>query len=58
MIELYQSRQAIGVWGKANVYSPPDRHWYFEKMFKLRQPPSSTAFWSYTYNKGRWALVP
>ena len=58
MIELYQSRQAIGVWGKPNVYSPPDRHWYFENLFKLRQPPGADAFNSYTYNKGRWALVP
>lgn len=58
MIELYQSKQSIGVWGKANVYSPPDRKWFFDSNFKLNPPPGAGAFLTYSYIKGRWSLAP
>lgn len=57
MIQLYESQQSIGVWGKKNVYSPPDRKWFFDKNFKLKVPPGGAAFATYTYVKGRWSLV-
>ena len=31
MIQLYNSRQAIGIWGSNNVYSAPNRAWFFDK---------------------------
>jgi hypothetical protein len=52
MVELYKSQQSIGEWGKANVYSPPTRHWYFDTNFKLRPPPGSLMVYSYV--KGQW----
>ncbi|MGI9114413.1 MAG: hypothetical protein DLM52_01750 [Chthoniobacterales bacterium] len=58
MIELYNSQQAIGVWGKDNVYSPPNRKWYFDKNFKVRVPPGGNAFMNFKFSKGKWALVP
>jgi hypothetical protein len=54
MVELYQSKQSIGEWGKANVYNPPTRRWYFDVNFKVRPPPGSLMLYSYT--KGRWTL--
>jgi hypothetical protein len=54
MVELYQSQQSTGEWGKANVYVPPTRHWYFDTNFKVRPPPGSLMV--YTYVKGRWFL--
>jgi hypothetical protein len=54
MVELYKSQQSTGEWGKANVYVPPTRHWYFDSNFKVRPPPGSLMVYSYT--KGQWAL--
>jgi hypothetical protein len=54
MVELYKSQQSIGEWGKANVYVPPTRHWYFDTDFKVKPPPGSLMVYSYT--KGEWAL--
>jgi hypothetical protein len=54
MVELYQSAQSNGEWGKANVYVPPTRHWYFDPNFKVRPPPGSLMV--YSYMKGRWTL--
>ena len=54
MVELYQSQQSTGEWGKANVYVPPTRHWYFDTNFKVRPPPGSLMV--YSYLKGRWFL--
>jgi hypothetical protein len=54
MVELYQSQQSTGEWGKANVYVPPTRHWYFDTNFKVRPPPGSLMVYSYV--KGRWFL--
>lgn len=58
MIQLYQSRQSIGAWGKPNVYNAPTRKWFFDTNFKLNMPPGADVFNTYTYSKGRWSLVP
>ena len=55
MIELYKSQQSIGEWGKLNVYSPPDRQWYFDSQFKVKPPPGSLMVYSYV--KGKWTLL-
>jgi hypothetical protein len=55
MVELYKSQQSIGEWGKANVYSPPTREWYFDTNFKTNPPPGSLMVYSYT--KGRWFVL-
>jgi hypothetical protein len=55
MVELYRSEQAVGEWGKANVYMPPARHWYFDSNFKIHPPPGSLML--YSYIKGRWTLL-
>jgi hypothetical protein len=55
MVELYQSGQSIGEWGKANVYVPPTREWFFDTNFKIKPPPGSLMI--YSYSKGKWALL-
>ncbi|MFZ3375932.1 MAG: hypothetical protein WA183_10295 [Chthoniobacterales bacterium] len=55
MVELYQSKQSIGEWGKANVYNPPARKWYFDTNFQTKLPPGSIAIYSYV--KGRWYVL-
>ena len=55
MVELYKSQQSIGEWGKANVYVPPTRQWYFDSSFKMNPPPGSLML--YTYSKGRWFVL-
>ena len=54
MIQLFQSKQAIGRWGSANVYSPPDRAWYFDTSFVSSPPPGVLV--SYNYLRSRWYL--
>lgn len=55
MVQLYKSQQSIGEWGKANVYSPPTRQWYFDNNFKTTPPPGSLMI--YSYAKGRWSVL-
>ncbi len=55
MIQLYSSNQSTGVWGKANVYSPPTRQWYFDNNFKTTPPPGTLM--TYSYVKGKWSLL-
>jgi hypothetical protein len=55
MVELYQSKQSIGTWGKDNVYNPPNRQWFFDKNFQVYSPPGSLMVYSYV--KGRWFLA-
>jgi hypothetical protein len=55
MVELYQSKQSIGEWGRANVYVPPTREWYFDNNFQTKPPPGSIML--YTYFKGRWYVL-
>ena len=54
MIELYKSQQAIGHWGSANVYSAPNRAWYFDTNFISTPPPGILA--SYNYRRSRWYM--
>ena len=54
MIELYQSDQAIGKWGAANVYSPPGRAWYFDTNFVSTPPPGLLV--AYNYRRSRWYM--
>lgn len=54
MVELYKSQQAIGKWGKDNVYSAPNRRWFFDDIFKISTPPGTLMV--YTYVKGRWSV--
>src|SRR5581483_1660473 len=55
MIELYKSAQSIGEWGKANVYSPPAREWFFDTNFKMNPPPGTLMV--YSYIKGKWSML-
>jgi hypothetical protein len=55
MVELYKSQQSIGEWGKANVYSPPNRQWFFDTNFKVSPPPGSIML--YSYIKGKWSVL-
>jgi hypothetical protein len=52
MIQLYQSKQSIGHWGAPNVYSPPNRAWYFDDSFVASPPPGVLV--SYNYRRSRW----
>jgi hypothetical protein len=54
MVELYNSKQSTGEWGKPNVYVPPTRRWYFDSNFKVKPPPGTLMV--YSYMKGQWAL--
>ena len=54
MVELYKSQQSVGEWGKANVYSPPAREWFFDTNFRITPPPGTLMLTSYT--KGLWSL--
>ncbi len=54
MVELYQSKYSTGEWGKANVYSPPTREWFFDTNFKFSPPPGTLMVFSYI--KGQWAV--
>ena len=55
MVELYNSNQAIGKWGSANVYKPPTRQWYYDNNFKISPPPGSLMI--YSYIKGKWSVL-
>ncbi len=52
MAELYASKHFTGTYGKANVYSPPNRRWYFDNSFLTSPPPGNLR--STTYTRGRW----
>ena len=55
MVELFQSQQSIGEWGKGNVYSPPMRQWFFDTNFRTKTPPGSIMV--YSYIKGKWSVL-
>ena len=38
MVQLYKSQQSIGIWGNANVYSPPTREWFSIRISKGTRP--------------------
>ena len=52
MCELYASKHFTGTYGKGNVYSPPNRRWYFDNNFLTTPPPGNLR--STTYTRGRW----
>jgi len=54
MLELYGSQQNIGHWGAPNVYSPPNRAWYFDVNFLSKPPPGVLA--SFDYIRSRWYM--
>lgn len=54
MVELYTSNQAVGEWGKANVYNPPTRQWYYDTKFNVSAPPGTIM--TISYLKSRWYL--
>ena len=54
MIQLYQSKQAIGRWGANNVYGAPNRAWYFDTDFVTSPPPGLLA--SFNYRRSRWYM--
>ena len=52
MCELYTSIHFTGTYGKNNVYSPPNRHWFFDNSFLTSPPPGNLR--TTTYARGRW----
>ena len=52
MVELYQSKHWKGAYGSGNVYSPPNRRWFFDTTYLTTPPPGSVT--STTYSRGRW----
>ncbi len=54
MVELYNSQQATGSWGQANVYNPPTRQWYFDTNFYTNPPRGALTISNYI--KQRWYI--
>ena len=52
MAQLYASKHFTGTYGKANVYSAPNRRWYFDTSYLTSPPPGNLR--STTYTRGRW----
>ena len=52
MCELYASTHFTGTYGKANVYSPPNRRWFFDANFLSTPPPGNLR--ATTYKRGQW----
>jgi len=52
MVELYNSTQSTGRWGKSNVYGVPNRQWYFNTNYYTNPPPGTTTL--IKYNRGQW----
>ena len=48
---LFDSEQAIGLWGSAS-YAPPNRRWYYDTLFQDKNPPGFHV--ARTYERGRW----
>ena len=55
MVQLYKSVQSIGEWGSSNVYSAPNRRWFFDNNLKTLAPPGSVMV--YSYIKGKWSVL-
>ncbi len=52
MIQLYQSKQATGTWGKSDVYVPPVRNWFFDVNFRTNPPPGFLV--TANFERGIW----
>jgi len=53
MIQLYKSKQAVGLWGPG--YSPPQRSWFFDTNFITNPPPGTLN--SVNYRRSRWYML-
>ena len=52
MVELFQSKQATGIWKTTgNYYNAPKRHWYFDTRFYSSPPPGTFAVISYVKSR-------
>jgi hypothetical protein len=56
MVEIYHSRQAIGTWGKNNVYVPPAEYFYYDANFQSSSPPGNLVLASYLQQQ-RWYQI-
>ena len=56
MAQIFPSQNAIGLWGKDNVYTPPTQVWYYDSNFEQKSPPGNLVFASYLQQQ-RWYLV-
>lgn len=54
MIQLFRSEQANYRWGKGNVYSAPNRRWFFEETFLSNPPPGF--LYTIKYSRQRWYM--
>jgi hypothetical protein len=54
MVQIFNSKQAVGTWGKGNVYDPPNRNWAFDS--RLRSTPPPGVFLVTSYVRGRWYM--
>lgn len=54
MVQMFNSQQAIGVWGQGNVYNAPNRAWSFDTRLRTSPPPG--VFLVVSYSRGRWYL--
>jgi hypothetical protein len=55
-VEIFHSRQAIGTWGKANVYNQPAEYFYYDANFQSASPPGNLVLASYLQQQ-RWYLT-
>ena len=56
MVQLFNSEQAIGTWGKANVYVDGTRHIYYDTNFTQWSPPGDLVIAGYLQQQ-RWYLA-
>jgi hypothetical protein len=56
LVQIYHSRQAVGTWGKANVYNPPVRSFYYDANFQSTSPPGNMVLATYLQQQ-RWYLI-
>ncbi|MDQ3565798.1 MAG: hypothetical protein M3436_17400 [Pseudomonadota bacterium] len=50
---LYASKDATNAWSNAD-YSPPNRRWYYDEMFKDNNPPGFRV--ARVYQRGLWSV--
>ena len=57
MVKMFPSLYATGVWGQANVYSPPARNWAYDTNFEdpTKLPPQTPSLLKMI--RGKWATV-
>jgi hypothetical protein len=58
MVAMYPSRYATAPWGGADVYSPPNRNWAFDRNFldATKLPPATPMV--LTTIRNSWAMIP